>query len=102
MHQFFCTKFQLDPSMRLQCERQSVRRNLNETLGARISKTDEAICVKIWYVDSPTWRASQQQIRLNSGRRSSELHRCENQVSFLPVNILMVWHALATTHYRMS
>ena len=35
----------------------------------------------------------------------TELHRCENCIFFLPVNILTVWHAGflgRTTHYRVS
>jgi len=48
-----CTKFQLDPSMRLRfivsflsVRKDEKMKNLNETLGARISKTAGAICVK--------------------------------------------------------
>ena len=39
------------------------------------------------------------------GYEISELHRCENQVLFLPINILTVWRALASwaaQHYHVS
>ena len=34
------------------------------------------------------------------GQEISELHRCENQVLFLPVNILTVWRRLASLAAR--
>jgi len=45
------------------------QRNLNETLGACISKTAGAISFK-YSIGLPTWQISLQQIWLNSGMRS--------------------------------
>ena len=54
-----------------------------------------------WFVNSPHWPANLVPIGLGI----TELHRCENWVFFLPVNILTVWRAGflgRTTHHRVS
>jgi len=71
--------------------RKKKRRNLNETLGTRISKTAGAICVKFGMYLAGIFAAN----LVEFGAEISELHRCENQVLFLPVYILTVWRALA-------
>ena len=85
---FMCTKFQHDQSMRLnfmlentKCAKKK-RRGYFKVLLTHISDSAGAICFKIWYVDSLSSGASQQQVCLNLGKRSqSYIHRCKNHIS---------------------
>ena len=105
-------KFQLDKSLCLQVMSENAVCKMKEKMKKLFWNFVHfylKICWKnvlqIWYVDLQHSEASQQQIWLNSDKRSPELHRCENYVLCLPVNILAGWHdgfLGRTTHYCVS
>ena len=103
MHLVLCTKFQLDPSMHSHfiaiffksAKRRRIRKNLNETLGTLSRKRPEQFVLN--WVCRLTYLAGIAAANLVEFEQEIlELHRCENPVLFLPVNILTVWLALAS------